>query len=289
MTDRIIWHNGDLAPASAGRISPEDRGLLFGEGAFETLRVYGGRPFRLDAHLERLAAALRVVGISVPDMAERLRQGVDDALAANSLADAWVRITITAGVEDGAPNLIVAAMPLPELPASLYASGVAVVIASSRFVREPASVLSGLKSTNYLVSRLARKEALARGAHEAIFLNTHGRPAEGASSNIFLVGDGALVTPAPDEGILAGITRQTVLELAKETGVAFAERAVERSELDAADEVFITSSLREILPVCSVDGHKIAGGGMGRVMGPVTRKLLGAYRELAGNPEPVPE
>lgn len=287
MTDRIIWHNGDLAPASEGRIQPEDRGLLFGEGAFETLRVYGGRPFRLDAHLERLASALRVMEISVPKLAERLRQGVDDTLAANALANAWVRITVTAGTEDGAPNLIVAAMPLPALPPAWYAGGVAVAMATSRFVREPASVLSGLKSTNYLVSRLARKEAQARGAHEAIFLNTHGRLAEGASSNIFLVEDGALITPARDEGILAGITRRTVLELAKETGVAFAERAVERSELDAADEVFITSSLREVLPVCSVDGHKIAGGGMG--MGPVTRKLLRAYRELAGNPEPVPE
>ena len=196
MTDRIIWHNGDLAPASEGRIQPEDRGLLFGEGAFETLRVYGGRPFRLDAHLERLASALRVMEISVPELAERLRQGVDDTLAANALADSWVRITITAGAEDGVPNLIVAAMPLPELPASWYASGVAVATATSRFVREPASVLSGLKSTNYLASRLARKEAQARGAHEAIFLNTHGRLAEGASSNIFLVEDGALITPS---------------------------------------------------------------------------------------------
>ena len=289
MTDRIIWHNGDLAPASEGRIQPEDRGLLFGEGAFETLRVYGGRPFRLDAHLERLASALRVMEISVPELAERLRQGVDDTLAANALADSWVRITITAGAEDGVPNLIVAAMPLPELPASWYASGVAVATATSRFVREPGSVLSGLKSTNYLASRLARKEAQARGAHEAIFLNTHGRLAEGASSNIFLVEDGALITPAPGEGILTGITRQTVLELAKESGIAATERAVERSELDTADEVFITSSLREVLPVCSVDGHKIAGGGIGMGMGPVTRKLLRAYREVAGNPEPVPE
>jgi branched-chain amino acid aminotransferase len=277
------WLNGDIIAAAEAKIPAEDRGLLFGEGAFETVRAYNGEPFRFTDHVARLRRSLAVVGIDAPgDLESRLRRAVADLLHANHLPNARVRITITAGVEGGHPNLIVAAYALTDWPSAWWTEGIRTIIAQQ--VRDPHSILSGLKSTNYLLSRLATLEATSRGAHEALVRNTFGRIAEGATSNCFIVVDGKLRTPPLSEGILDGITRQVVLELAARNGLSAEESPIDVDVLMAADEVFITSSVREMVPVTMVDDQVIGNGVPGRIC----LQLLRDYRREAGNPDPVP-
>lgn len=282
MESRFLWINGRIVPAREAVVSAEDRGLLNGEGAFEALRVYGGRPFRLLEHLHRLRHSLDVVGIDVPGLEDRLQQAVHDAIAANQRPDARVRITVTAGPEGGEPAVIVGVSPLPDRPARWYAEGVGVII--SRHIRDATSILSGLKSTNYLLHRMAAREAREQGAEEALLLNSWGRVAEGATSNIFMVLDEVLVSTPLSEGVLEGITRDTVLDLARAAGIKTTLRPIMPEELQQAEELFITSSVREVLPVTKLS-HQPAGGGR---RGPVTEQLLRAYRQEAGNPDPVP-
>jgi len=265
----IAWVNGRLSAPEQAAISPLDPGFMYGEGLFETMRVYGGRVFRLDQHLSRMQDAAAEVGLQ--EQAGRLRsQDVTEALSASGLADASVRATVTPG------TLVVLVRPLSLPPRGQYERGCRVV--SLPAAQAPGTVLRRVKSLNYLDKLLAQREAKRQGADEAVLVEADGFVVEGAMRNVFAVVGAKLVTPPLSRGLLPGITRATVLEIAAKLGVPHSEHDTTLSELQQADECFLTSSLAEILPVASVDGQCIGAA----APGPVTRRLAQGYRELVG-------
>ena len=280
---RFIHVNGHLVRADAPAVTALDRGFLYGDGLFETVRAYGGRPFLLDEHLARLAGSAAELRVAERLDTEPVARGVAELLDANGLAeaDAYIRITLTRGIHTGAltlepaaePTVAIIARPLHLPPPERYERGVALVTASAR--RNADSTLPRHKTLNYLESLLAKTEAKQAGADDALLLNTRGEIAEAASSNLFIVRDGALATPPIEAAILPGITRRQVLRIARELGIAAAERPIPPDELLAADEVFLTNAIVEVLPVRALDGHPIGDGRPG----PLTRRLHAAYRD----------
>ncbi len=263
----IAWVNGRLLPPEEAAISPLDPGFMYGEGLFETMRAYGGKVFRLAEHLSRMREAAAEVGLQ--EQAGRLRsQEVTEALSASGLADASVRVTVTRG------TLVVLVRPLSLPPRGQYERGCDAV--SVPAAQAPGTVLRRVKSLNYLDKLLAQREAKRQGADEAVLVEADGLVIEGAMRNAFAVVGGKLVTPPLSRGLLPGITRATVLEIAVKLGVPYSEHDITLSELQHADECFLTSSLAEILPVASVDGHRLGAA----APGPVTRRLMQGYREL---------
>ncbi|RLC69989.1 MAG: branched-chain-amino-acid transaminase [Chloroflexi bacterium] len=281
IVDKIVYLNGALVPWGEARLSPLDRGFLYGYGLFETMRCYGGRVFRLDRHLARLMHSAERLALAAALDPPELEQAILKTIEANKLSDARIRLTVSAGEGErglapptsGKVTIFVVAEELV-LPARIYQEGVGTVIVSLR--RNSQSPLSQTKSLNYLDSLIAYSEALAQGADEAIMLNERGFVAEGSTSNIFLGMAGKLLTPSPESGILPGITREAVLELAHAVGIEVVEGEIPPSDLLQADEVFLTSSVREIVPVVRVDGNVIGSGRPGEM----TIKLMAAYKEL---------
>ncbi len=283
MKDRpdFAWVNGQLLRANEPALSVRDRGLLYGDGLFETLRAYDGVPFLLEEHLARLNASAGELRICDAVDAQAIAEGIAELLAHNELADAYIRITLTRGEHTGRlelepaaePTLIIVAQPLRPLPPSRYDPGSTAIVASVRQNAE--TPLPRHKTLNYLPNLLARTEARERGADEAILLNTRGEVAEAAASNIFLVLDGQLVTPSLDSNILPGITRAEVVALARAAGYNMCERSVAPAELSAAAELFLTNSVAELVPIREIAGRPV---GRGRA-GEVARHLLAAYRE----------
>lgn len=269
-----VYFNGRIVPESRARVSVFDRGLLHGFGLFETLRAYGGRPFRLAEHLRRMAASARWLNISKPLPAPHIRKAVIELLKLNRLKDAAVRITLTAGVEETClPNLIVTTRPMPDLPDRLYREGARILVAD--WPRVPTSPLYGHKTLNYLENILVRQRAKSMGALEMIFTDDRGRVLEGSASNVFMVRRNVILTPPIHEHILPGITRRDILTLCAREGMKLKEQPLLLKDLCAADEVFITNSLIEVMPVRQIDRARIASG----QPGPVTMRLLALYRQ----------
>ncbi len=276
----IVYLNGSLTPRSQASISPLDYGFLYGFGLFETMRAYGGQVFRLDSHLRRLARSAEILGL--PIGALDLKGAVMDTIQANELSEARIRITISIGeggmVPDPStchkPTVLILAGHYQPYPEQVYQKGFRAVVSSIR--RNSQSPLSRLKSTNYLESILARQEARAAGVDEALCLNEKGLLAEASMSNIFLVTDGSIRTPGLESGILPGITRQTILELALPLGINTLEHDIRLDELFQAQEAFLTNSLIEVMPLTEVEGRPVASGRPG----PLTKRLIVAYKEL---------
>jgi branched-chain amino acid aminotransferase len=276
----IVYLNGALLPLDRAKVSVLDYGFLYGYGLFETMRAYGGEVFCLDKHLERLDSSMEMLGIKAEGLA--LKDAVMDTIRANRLADARVRITVSIGeggmVPDpascGEPTVLITAASYKPYPEQVYQNGFKAVVSSIR--RNSQSPLSMLKSANYLESMLARQEARNVGVDEALFLNDKGLLAEASMSNVFLFSNGVLKTPAKESGILPGITREVVLELASKSGIDTSECNIALAELSSAYEAFLTNSIMEIMPLVEVDGRAIGSGSPG----PVTRGLMEAYREL---------
>lgn len=277
----MIFLGDRLVPPEAARIDPADRGLLLGDGLFETLRAYAGRPFRLDAHVARLAAGATALGIPLPLPSARIAAAVVETLAANRLGgDAAVRITLTRGpglrglLPPGAPRptlMVTAASFTPAPP------GRALAAITSAIRRNEHSPLAQLKSLNYLDNVLAQREAAENGADEAVLLNTAGRLACAARANLFLVRGRSLLTPAVSEGVLPGIARAEVLAIARDLGIEAHETPLDRDTLRHADEAFLSNSLIEIAALGRVDGRTIADG----EIGPLTARIAETYRERA--------
>ncbi len=261
----IAWVNGRIVNADEPAIAVTDRGFMYGEGLFETMRAYGGRVFRLEQHLARMREAAQEVGLQ--EQAGRLRsQEVSEALAASGLSDAVVRVTVT-------PNsLVVLVRPLSLPPQERYEHGCVAITIPTAIVQ--ASPLRRLKSLNYLDKLLAQRAAEAAGAHEAILLDPDGCVIEAARRNVFVVLGRRAITPPVSRGLLPGVTRAAVMQVASRVGVGHEERDLTREELLSAKECFLTSSIAEILPVASVDGMIF------RAPGPVTAALTQAYRDL---------
>ncbi len=276
----LVYLNGKLVPREEARIAALDYGFLYGYGLFETMRAYRGRVFRLEQHIGRLVRSAGRLGITVD--AARLGDAVGQALEANHLRDARLRLAVSAGegspVPDPAtctrPTVLVVAVPFTPLPEGIYRRGYRAITASLR--RNSRSPLASMKSASYLESLLARQEARLAGVDEALVLNERGLVAEASMSNVFVVRAGGLLTPGRDSGILPGVTRQAVLELAGELGLAVREVYITPEELVTADEAFLTNSVLELMPLVEVDGRPVGAG----VPGGVTGRLAAAYRGL---------
>ncbi len=276
--------DGRLVPPAEASVSVLDRGFLYGDAVFEVLRTYGRVPFALERHLERLAESARRALMALPVSLAELRREVETAISAANQRESLVRLMLTRGRAEtlgldlelaGAPLRVVLVMELAEPPAELYEAGIGAITFPTERVGDGTRA-AGAKLVNYLVAVLALDEAKRKGAKEALVLDARGNVTEGCTSNVFVVRDGALVTPPESAGILRGITRDTLLELASRASLSVEERELRRDELFSADEAFISSSIREVVPVVSVDGHAIANGRPG----PVTLRLLAEYRRF---------
>ena len=276
----MIFLRDRIVPRASARIDASDRGLTLGDGLFETLRAYGGRPFRMAAHLARLDHGAAALGIPLPLSVERIAAAVAETLAALALGGGAAALRLTLPRGPGAPGLLPPAVPPPTLMISVAAHQPAPAVAASAIVseirRNEHSPLSRLKSLNYLDNVLAQREAAARGADEAVLLNTAGRLACAARANIFVLRGRSLLTPPASEGVLPGIARTEVMAIAESLGLQAHESPLERDALAAADEAFLSNSLIEIVALASIDGRAIGDGGTG----PLTAQAAAAYRRL---------
>ncbi|WP_137289761.1 aminotransferase class IV [Natronorubrum halophilum] len=287
MSDDPIYHvDGDLVPASEATVSVDDRGFRYGDAAFETLRAYGGTVFEWDAHLERLSATCGALSLEHGLSAGDLRDRIDETLAANGLGDAYVRLSITRGVQPGKltprpevdPTVVIYAKPLPRGGLdgdSVWDDPATVRTVETRRTPDEA-IPAAAKTHNYLNGILARAELRtddgALAADEALMCDLEGDVAEGATSNLFFVRDGALYTPTTGGAVLPGITREIVLELAAADGISVREGRYTLEDVRSADEAFLTNRTWELRPVEALDGRPIGGGA-------VTNRLSQLYDE----------
>jgi branched-chain amino acid aminotransferase len=281
----LVMIDGEPFPPEAARVSVFDRGFLYGDSVFETLRTYGGQAFALAEHIARLERSARLVGIRVPLTSSELDAEVRRALGLAGFPESYVRIMLTRGQGQrlgldpalaGAPLRVVIVSSLEPLPAVKYERGIAAITYRTQRVADGTEA-AGAKLGNYLVAVLASEAARAADAEEALLVDREGSLLEGATSNIFAVREGRLITPPIALGILPGITRAHVLEIARALSLSVEERALSVSELNGLDELFISSSIRELLAVVRVDGRAIGSGRPG----PLTERLLAAFRKRA--------
>jgi branched-chain amino acid aminotransferase len=280
---RIIFMNDRLVPEEEARVSVFDHGLLYGDGVFEGLRSYSGRVFRLDAHLDRLYASARAICLEIPLAKEAVAKAVIDTLAANKLTDGYVRLLVTRGSgslgldpnRTKNPQVIVIADTISLYPREFYEKGLRIVTAATQRTQS-AALSPRIKSLNYLNNIMAKLEGLQAGCVEALMLNHKGEVAECTGDNIFVVRGGRLLTPPPDAGILEGITRNAVMELAHSAGIDCREATLVRHDLYTADECFLTGTAAEVIPVVEIDGRRIGHGHPG----PVTARLTADFHSL---------
>ena len=283
MAETVYHVDGDLVPADSATVSVRDRGFMYGDAAFETIRVYGGTPFRWAAHVDRLERTCETLGFAgaIPARTE-LRARVDETLAANKMTDAYLKLSVTRGVQPGKltpdervdPTVVVMVSELPrggsegervwDGPAQLR------TVDTERV--SDAALPSGAKTHNYLNGILARLELRGTGADEALLCSAAGTLTEGAASNLFFVRDGTLRTPTAALPLLPGVTREVVLECAEESGLPVETGRYPLSALEGATELFLTNSTWEVRPVTRVDDSEFA-------VGPVTRRLQAAFDE----------
>jgi branched-chain amino acid aminotransferase len=276
----IAYLNGRFLPFNEANISVNDSGFLYGYGCYETLRGYNGCFFRLDDHLDRLSrtAAELVLPVDI----QMLKTVVPETLRKNELTDARVRITLTGGEvslsstrpSSKNPTLLVTAVNYVPHSVETYEKGFNVIIA--RAARNSRSLLPGHKTTCFLESLLARRQALSAGADDALLLNEKGLLAEASSSNVFILSGGILKTPRLGSGLLPGVTRNIVLEIARQNGISAIEADILPDELMNAEEIFLTNSMIEIMPVTKLEGKAVSSGNPG----PLTRRLIDIYREM---------
>ncbi len=281
-----IWMDGGLVDKAAAKVSVYDHGLLYGDGVFEGMRVYHGKLFEADAHFRRLFESARSIRLDVPYTAGQLRAATEQTVAANAFTDCYVRLVVTRGVgtlgldphKCPRAGVFIIADTIALYPAEMYEHGMPVITAS--VIRShPNSLSPRVKSLNYLNNILAKMEATDAGVPEAVMLNHLGNVCEASADNIFLVKDAVVLTPPPSEGALAGITRQVILRLCQAHGIPCREAVLQRHDLYVADEMFLTGSGAEVIPVTTVDRRPVGTGSPG----PVTRRLIGLFREHIRN------
>ena len=278
---RIVSINGSLKTPENAVVSVYDRGFLYGDSVFETIRTYRGRAFALEEHLLRLERSAAAVAISMPIDRHAFALEIEQAITAAANSESYARAMLTRGAgplgldpnQAIEPLRVIFVEPLVPLAEAMYRDGVSVITFRTERAGDAAH---GAKVGNYLASLLALKAAKSKGAHEALIVDVQGRVLEGTTSNVFLIRGDVLVTPPEEAGILAGITRAHVLALAPSAGLKLELQTITKADLTNADEVFISSSLREILPVVAVDGASIGNGNPG----PKTRALHAAFRAL---------
>lgn len=281
-----IFVGGRLVPKEQAVVSVYDHGLLYGDGVFEGIRVYNHRVFMLDEHISRLYESAKAIRLTIPMSPAEMTQAVEETVAANQLenGDGYVRLVVTRGAgslgldirRTSNPQVIIIADTISLYPAELYEQGMEIITAST-IRNHPAALSPRIKSLNYLNNIMAKVEGTDQGAPEALMLNHKGDVAECTGDNIFIIKNGTLRTPTRDSGILDGVTRNVVIQLAREAGYVVEEVTLQRHDIYIADECFLTGTAAEVIPVVKLDGRPIGNG----VPGPVTRKLLERFKAFA--------
>lgn len=280
---RQVYINGKLVPQAEATVSVFDHGLLYGDGVFEGLRSYGGKVFRLEEHVRRLYESAKAICLEIPMTEEQMCDATKLTVAANKIEDGYIRSIVTRGAGTlgldpnrcSDPQVIIIADSIALYPDELYEQGLEIITAST-IRNHPAALSPRIKSLNYLNNILAKMEGLKAGCIEALMLNHKGEIAECTGDNIFLVRDGVLMTPPMDAGILGGITRDAVVEIAEGAGIEVLKVTLTRHDLFIADECFLTGTAAEVIPVVKVDDRTIGTG----KPGPVTLDLIERFHKL---------
>ena len=283
MMSQQIYINGQYFSREDAKISVYDHGLLYGDGVFEGLRIYAGKVFRLQQHLDRLWESAQAIALKIPIDLDQMAADVIETVRRNGLTEGYIRLVVTRGgnqlgldpfrCED--PQVIIIADRISLYPEAYYRDGLDLVTAAT-IRNHPAALNPRIKSLNYLNNILAKIEGLRAGCVEAVMLNHKGEVAECTGDNIFIVKRGELFTPPIDAGILEGITRNAVLELAEQDGLPTHQIPLSRHDLFVADECFLTGSAAEVIPAVRLDGRQIGDG----KPGPITQRLNEAFRKL---------
>jgi branched-chain amino acid aminotransferase len=277
-----IYLNGSLVEEADAKVSVFDHGLLYGDGVFEGIRLYGGNVFRLDEHLERFENSAKAILLEMPLTRAQWSAAICETCRANGLTDGYIRAVVTRGVGDlglapwlcSKASYFVIASKISLYPKEHYEEGLAIVTVATRRIG-PAEIPATIKSLNYLNNILAKIEARQAGALEAIMLNELGHVAEATADNVFIVHKGEILTPSASQGALKGVTRTTIIDIAKSLGIPERECTLTRYDIWCADECFLTGSGAEVIPVVKLDGRVIGSG----KPGPVTKRLLAEFRK----------
>jgi len=282
----IIYLNGEFVKQSEAKISIFDQGVLFGDGVFEGIRVYSGAVFKCEEHVTRLYDSAKMLMLEIPISKEELIGIILETCRKNQIKEGYIRLVVTRGKGDLSllqserpqPTIFCIASGITIYPKEMYDNGMPIITAALR--RNRATILDPqIKSLNYLNNILAKIEAEQAGVPEALMLTEEGIVAECTGDNIFIVKEGVLITPPIHVGILAGITRKTVMMLAKEIGIEVIEKEFTLFNVYSADECFLTGTAAEVIPVREVDKRVIGNG----EAGPITKKLLNAFHKYARN------
>ena len=280
-----VYVNGVVKPAHEATVPVYDHGFLYGEGVYETLRTYNRVPFLYDRHMRRLRASAARLVLDVPFSDKQLEDWIAETVAAaGDLNEAYIRVLLTRGVGElnydpkstPTPSLVIIVKPFENPPARVFSDGIQISLVSI-LRNHPGSVNPVIKSNNLLNNALAMQEAYRRGAEEGLMVNYRGELSECSQSNFFMVRDGVALTPKSQAGLLEGVTRAFLFEVGQDVGIEVRDETLHPKDLDAADEMFITSTTRELSPVTRVDERIVANG----KPGPVTMKLLEGYRKRA--------
>jgi branched-chain amino acid aminotransferase len=279
-----VYLNGKIVPSKEAVVSVFDHGFLYGDGIYETIRVYDGVSFKLDEHLHRLFRSASLIGLTIPLGIDPLKVSLYETLIANKFRNAYIRLTVSRG--RGAigldpdlctgPTVVIIVEELKEYPKTFYEKGITLIIAETRRNLKEA-IDPRIKSLNFLNNVLAKIEAKKRGVYEALMLNVYGKLTEGTISNIFFYKDGVICTPSVDCGILDGITRGIIIDLAKREDLKVKEGKFKKEDLYAAEEVFITNTTMEVMPVAKVDDQSYAVGSMAKLLRKVYRQEVKVY------------
>jgi branched-chain amino acid aminotransferase len=277
-----VWINGKFYDKAEAKISVYDHGLLYGDGVFEGIRVYHGKVFRLKQHMDRLYDSARSIWLEIPMSKEALTAAVEETVRVNEKDDGYIRLVVTRGSgtlgldpRKCDPQMIVIVDDISLYPSALYENGLEIITAAT-IRSHPAALSPRVKSLNYLNNILAKIEAIRGGCLEALMLNHKGEVAECTGDNVFVVKSGQIRTPPIDAGILEGVTRNAVMELARAGRMDVREMVLTRHDIFTADEFFLTGTAAEIIPVVKCDGRPIGNG----KPGPVTKELRARFQEL---------
>jgi branched-chain amino acid aminotransferase len=281
--DPKVYINGKLFDKSEAKVSVFDHGLLYGDGVFEGIRAYSGRVFRLQQHVDRLYESAKGIHLEIPMPRAAMADAIRQTLASNNLSDAYIRVVVTRGAgslgldprRTTDPQVIIITDKIALYPPELYEHGLKIITAATTR-NHPNAVNPRIKSLNYLNNILGKIEATQAGCLEALMLNHKGELAECTGDNVFVIQRGEIYTPSRDSGILEGITRAAVIELARGAGYTVIERTMDRLDVFKAEECFLTGTAAELIPVVECDGRVIGDGRPG----PITRELRERFHVL---------
>lgn len=285
-TSQKIYLNGDLVDKEQAVVSVYDHGLLYGDGVFEGIRVYSSKVFRSQDHIDRLYEGASAIRLEIPISPEEMTTAVAETIAANGIVDGYVRLVVTRGAgslgldihKTSNPQVIIIADTISLYPEELYENGLKIITAST-IRNHPCALSPRVKSLNYLNNILAKIEGTDAGTLEALMLNHKGEVAECTGDNIFIVKKGVLKTPPTDAGILEGVTRMVVMELAREAGIEVVEQTLVRHDIYVADECFLTGTAAEVISVVDLDGRKIGDGTPGEISKKLRTRFQAYVRE----------